>query len=385
MRQSLTFFSLALVLATTSTMQAPVTKAAELYGLTPGTVELKSGGPLAFGPSSVLFIGDPKAAKIHAVNTEDKKADGAGSYDVANLKDRIAATLAEPPVVVVGGVITTDSDAVTISDMAVNPVTGNAFLSVTSGGKTGIVRVTPDGVVSPLNLDKIANASVSLPNAPEDKEVQRGRRKSNPRSNSITDLAYTAGRILVAGLAAGESPSSVREFDFPFTKAGSGFRVEIFHAAHGRSEDYAPIQTFVPFNIGGEPSLLAGYTCTPLVKIPIRKLDSQDKIQGTTVAELGNRNRPLDMIVYRQHGKDFVLMANSARGVMKISTENLAKTKGLTERVSNGNVAGQSYETIDALDGVVQLDKLDDTHALVVIEKDEAGVKVRSLKSVQLP
>ena len=38
--------------------------AAELYGLTPGTVELKSAGPLAFGPSGVLFVGDAKAAKV---------------------------------------------------------------------------------------------------------------------------------------------------------------------------------------------------------------------------------------------------------------------------------------------------------------------------------
>lgn len=367
MRRTLTFFSLAFLAAITISTQSAEVKAAELYGLKQSTVELKSGGPLAFGPSGILFIGDPKAAKIYAVNTEDEKTNGS-SFDVANLGGKIASALG--------------SDGIKLADMAVNPETGNAFLSVTSGDKSGIIRVSPNGKVSPLNLDKIANAFVSLPNAPEDKEVQRGRRKSNPRSNSITDLAYTAGRILVAGLAAGESPSSVREFDFPFTKSGTGFRVEIFHAAHGRSEDYAPIQTFVPFNIGGEPSLLAGYTCTPLVKIPIKKLANQDKVQGTTIAELGNRNRPLDMIVYNQHGKAFVLMANSARGVMKISTDNIENAKALTERVSNGDVAGQSYETIDALNGVVQLDKLSDTHALVVIQPENGSM---TLKSIQLP
>jgi hypothetical protein len=367
MRQTLTLLSLAFL--TTLTISPPLARvnAAELYGLKKGTVELKSGGPLAFGPSGILFIGDPKAAKIHAVNTEDEKTTGE-SFEVENLEGKISSAL--------------NVDQVSIADLAVNPETGNAFLSVTAGGKSGIIRVSPDGMVAPLNLEKIANSSVNLPNAPEDKVVQRGRRKSNPRSNSITDLAYTAGRILVAGLAAGEAPSSVREFDFPFTKSGEGFRVEIFHAAHGRSEDYAPIQTFVPFNIGGEPSLLAGYTCTPLVKIPIKKLASQDKIQGTTIAELGNRNRPLDMIVYSQHGKAFVLMANSARGVMKISTANLEHAKGLTERVSNGGVAGQSFETIDALNGVVQLDKLSDTHALVVIQPDKGPM---TLKSIQLP
>jgi hypothetical protein len=195
-------------------------------------------------------------------------------------------------------------------------------------------------------------------------------------------LAYTAGRILVAGLAAGDSPSSVREFDFPFNESAKGFRVEIYHAAHGKSEDHSPIQTFVPFNIGGEPSLLAGYTCTPLVKIPITKFGSNSTVQGTTVAELGNRNRPLDMIVYKQHGKDYLLLANSARGVMKINTDNLDREEGLTERVGGGGVAGQTYETIDSLAGVVQLDKLDDTHALVVIQQGDGPM---SLRSVDLP
>ncbi len=178
------------------------------------------------------------------------------------------------------------------------------------------------------------------------------------------------------------APSAVREFDFPFTEGASGFRVEIYHAAHGRSEDYAPIQTFVPFNIGGEPSLLAGYICTPLVKIPVGKFDNQSTVKGTTVAELGNRNRPLDMIVYQQQGKNFLLMANSARGVMKISTENIEENRGLTEPVRGGGVAGQPYETIESLQGVVQLDKLDDQHALVVIQKEDAPL---TLKSVELP
>lgn len=342
--------------------------AAELFGLTPGTVELRSAGPLSFGPSGVLFIGDAKAAKIYAVNTEDEKSGGSGNFTIENLSERLAAAF--------GG------DDVTVNDLAVNPETGNAFLSLTAGGKSSIARISPDGSISPLNLDKIAHASVTLPNAPEDKEVNSGRGSRNQRDSSITDIAYTAGRVLVAGLAAGESPSAVREFDFPFNESASGFRVEIYHAAHGKSEDYAPIQTFVPFNIGGEPSLLAGYVCTPLVKIPVSKFDNQTTIKGTTVAELGNRNRPLDMIVYNKNGKDFLLMANSARGVMKISTENIDQNTGLTEPVGGGGVAGQPYETVESLQGVTQLDKLDDAHALVVIQQENGPM---SLRAVELP
>jgi hypothetical protein len=35
--------------------------------------------------------------------------------------------------------------------------------------------------------------------------------------------------------------------------------------------------------------------------------------QGKTVAELGNRNRPIDMIVYEKDGKEFLLIANNSR------------------------------------------------------------------------
>ena len=369
MRRSLflsTTFGLLAICAVVAQRQ-PV-NAAELFGLTPGTVELKSTGPLAFGPSGVLFVSDPMAAKVYAINTEDKKGNSSLAYEIDDLSSAVSAAY--------------KGQKISITDLAVNPETGNAFLSLTAGGNPSVAKVTSDGTVTPLNLDKIANSVATLPNPPADKEVRGRRGKTNLRKSSITDIAYTAGRVLVAGLAAGDSPSAVREFDFPFNESAEGFRVEIYHAAHGKSEDNRPIETFVPFNIGGEPSLLAGYTCTPLVKIPIGKFKSESKIQGTTVAELGNRNRPLDVIVYKQHGKDYLLMANSARGVMKINTDNLDREEGLTEPVRGGGVAGQTYETIDSLQGVVQLDKLNDSHALVVIRTDNEAM---SLKSVPLP
>ncbi|NND96722.1 MAG: hypothetical protein HKN47_05265, partial [Pirellulaceae bacterium] len=279
---------------------------AEVYGLDPGPVELQSVGPMTFGPSNVLFVGDPKAAKVYAINTEDS-GKSSGQYKVDDVGAKVAEAF---------GVA-----EVTIADMAVNPETGHAFVGLNAGGKGHLARVAPDGTVTPLNLDKIGHAFAVLPNPPEDKEIKRGRRSMNPRTQCITDVAYTDGKVLVAGLTADESPSGVREFDFPFRDSSEGMSVEIYHAAHGREEDYAAIQAFVPFNIGGEPSLLAGYTCTPLVKIPVARIGETQKVKGTTVAELGNRNRPLDMIVYSKDGTQYLLMANSARGVMKISTD----------------------------------------------------------------
>jgi hypothetical protein len=49
------------------------------------------------------------------------------------------------------------------------------------------------------------------------------------------------------------------------------------------------------------------------------------------------------MIVYQKDGKDYLLLANDRRGVMKISTDNLEKAEKIETRVG---VKGQPYETI---------------------------------------
>src|SRR6185436_15626668 len=125
-------------------------------------------------------------------------------------------------------------------------------------------------------------------------------------------------------------------------------------------------RTFVPFKIGNEAHLLAAYTCTQLVQFPITDLKPGAKIKGKTIAELGNRNRPLDMIVYQKGGKDFILLANSSRGVMKISTDNIENAESITSPVTGGGVKGQTYETIESWKGVEQLDKFDAQQALVL-------------------
>ena len=340
------------------------------WGLKEGAPGVQSAGPLAFGPDGILFVGDTKGATIFAIGTGDTKGDPAKvDLNVPGLNNKVAELL--------------KAASATINDLAVNPNSGNVYLSVTADAKPAIVRVEADGKLSQVSLAKIPFQKVTLPNAPEDKEVAgRGGRMSNARNEAITDLAYVDGKVFVSGVASGASPSNVREIPFPFNDANVGSNVEIYHAAHGRTEDSATIRTFIPLNINGEPSLLAGFTCTPLVKFPVSSFKPGEKSKGTTVAELGNMNRPLDMIIYKKDGKDFLLMSNDRRGVMKISTENLAKNPGLTEPVRGGGVAGQTYETIKELDGVVQLDRLNNDHAVVVVQSSPNS---QDLRTVVLP
>jgi hypothetical protein len=131
--------------------------------------------------------------------------------------------------------------------------------------------------------------------------------------------------------------------------------------------------------VGNTPSLLAAYTCTPLVQFPISDLKPGAKIKGKTIAELGNRNRPLDMIVYQKGGKDYVLMANSSRGIMKISTANIENAESITNPVGGGGVKGQPYETIESWKGIEQLDRLDKDHAVVVRRTDAGALNLEAL------
>jgi hypothetical protein len=334
------------------------------WGLKKGSVKLQSAGTLAFGPDGILFVGDAKAAAVLAIDTGDSKgrADRA-QVNIENVNQQIAGLF--------------DFPGSKISDLAVNPLSGNIYVSVSTKGGAALVRINDAGKLSRVSLSDVAHARVDLPGAPEDKVVRRGRRESNLRNDSVTDLAWVDGKVIVSGLA--NAKSSVREIAFPFVKSDTGSSIEIYHGAHGKLEDYSAIRTFVPFNINGEPSLLAGYVCTPLVKFPLDSLKTGEKTRGTTVAELGNRNRPLDMIVYEKDGQEWLLLANSARGIMKISTKDIAKNPGINERISG--TAGQPYDTVD-WKGVVQLAKQGDGHAVILVQASETE---QHLKTVALP
>src|SRR6185295_6045387 len=120
-----------------------------------------------------------------------------------------------------------------------------------------IVRVKPGGKLEVVALDKVKFSRALLPDAPSDGVVGEGNRKSNPRQEAITDIAFLEDRVLIAGLSNEEFASTLRAIPFPFQTVLNGTSVEIYHGAHGRFETRSPVRTFVPFKVGNEPSLLA--------------------------------------------------------------------------------------------------------------------------------
>jgi hypothetical protein len=247
--------------------------------------------------------------------------------------------------------------------------------------KPVLVRVDAKSNLEMIALDKAKFSRAELADAPIDKVVGEGNRQNNPRMESITDIAYIDDKVIVAGLSNEEFSSTLRTIPFPFKSVEKGSSVEIYHGAHGRYETRAPIRTFVPFNVGNQPQLLAAYTCTPLVQLPLKDLTPSAKVKGKTVAELGNMNRPIDMIVYQKEGKDYLLLANSARGLMKISTDKIEDAQGISEPVPGGGKKGLTYETITGATGIEQLASFDAQNALV-IRKTESG---QNLEALPLP
>ena len=333
--------------------------------LKPGNADIKSAGILTFGPEGILFVGDPLGAAIFAFDTQDRTATQAAPVDVKGINGKIAAMLG------------TTADQILINDLAVNPISKKMYLSVSRGkGPTAapvILRVDSKGAVEQFSTQNVKHSKVTLPDAPAS-QPSGGR---DPRMQAITDLAYLDGKVLVAGLSNEEFSSNLKSIPFPFQQASKGTSVEIWHGSHGRFETQSPVRTFVPFKIKNEQNILAAYTCTPLVKIPTSQLQPGSKVKGTTIAELGAGNQPLDMISYTKAGHSFILMNNSSRGVMRLTADNLDTYKPIT---APSDIAGVPYETIKTLANVQQLDKVDETMAVILV-----GSGAMDLKTIALP
>ena len=331
--------------------------------------QMTSIGPLTFGPDGVLFAADTQAATIYALELGDKANGGAaGTQGVDAIDQKIAALLG------------TDAKEIIVTDLVVHPRTKNAYISVMRGqgtaSKPALLRVDGAGKIEVVSFENLKHTKVTLPNAPNaGTNPQR-----DPRQQSITDMAFSDGRLYIAGLSNEEFASKLRSVKYPFATADNGTSVEIFHGNHGQLETRSPVYAFLPYSINNTPHLVAAYLCTPLVKFPVASLQAGTKVVGTTIAELGNRNRPIDMVLYKKDGREFLLMSNTSRGVMKIPTDGFASATPITQPVKT-ETGGIAYETVAAMKGIEQLDLLDGSRTLA-LSRSDAGL---NLVAVALP
>ncbi len=347
--------------------------ASPLADLASGNVQLKSAGALAFGPEGILFVGDSVGGAVVAIDTGDRKAaSSASKINVQGIDEKIAALVGVAP------------DQILINDVKVNPISKNIYLSASRGrGPEAlplILRVDAAGKISTLALDNAKHSSVSLVDAPESNPAV----KQNPRMQTITNMNYINGNLIVAGLSNEEWSSALRSIPFPFENATKGATLQIWHSSHGRFETQSPVRTFVPYTISGQPYILAAYTCTPLVKIPVSQLQPGAQVKGVEIADLGAGNQPLDMVPYKKDGHDFILIANSARGVMKLKADHLESYPAI-ESPTVTDVAGVPYETMTDLKDVQHLTQLDGSNALIITGQPKGSTGPTNLQTIALP
>jgi hypothetical protein len=355
---------------TTTLVAAPAAGAS--YGMRVAAIQLQSAGVMHFAPDGILFLADSRAGAVYAIDVAEQHRDTSATLvRIDDVDQKIAAALG------------TTRDQIRVHDMVAHPLSQSLYFSLTRGRGDAavpvVVSVTKvDEKVTVLPLENIRHARAALDDAPAlDKKTPWG---ASQRTMTITDLALVDGEVYVAGLSNEEFASALRRLPYPFGRAPARTTVEIYHTSHDRWETAAPIESFLPIALDGKPSLLAGYGCSPIVVFNRVDFASKRHLRGKTVSELGGGNRPFDMIRYvNPAGKEYVLVANSDRTLMRLDPAAIAAAPEMTTSVKQAyEPAGVGYLPVASF-GVLQLDNYNRA-GVVLLQRDreDGGLDVVS-------
>ena len=349
-------------------------------GFIEGKADVQSLSVLTFSPQGILFIGDSKSGKIFALDPQDKeKNQSKEAFQMENIDEKVASLLGA------------SSHDIVIHDMAVNPRSQNVYLAVsrTNARELGfwklpndlnyanlLLKVKRDGSIEEVSLDNISHSFIEL-----QKLVNEGKqtwRKSDQRTETITDLAYSGGKLYVAGLSNEEFASALRIIPFPFDGTTSFSTVEVWHVAHGKSETEAPIRTLLPYTLDKKEFILASYTCTPFVSIPVSELENGKHVKSRTLGEFGFGNMPVDIIAYQNKGKAFLLMSNMSKALIRIDPEDIPRQEALTHPLKEWEyTVGLPHEVLSRV-GITQMDNLNEDNVLVLQRSLNGTLNLRS-------
>lgn len=361
-------------------------------GLNAGSLDIKSVGPIAFGPSGVLFVADNANATIFAIEIDDSgDASQEHSVKVDKLDTLIASHLGCP------------RSEVFIRGMAVSPSSQQTYLSVMRGsgdeGSSAILKIGVAGTISEVSLDNVRFSKETISDAAdandERKEVRllRGEREGEDvffgqnkyrvvydkyRTITVTDMSYVDGTLLVAGASNEEFSSTFRRLEFPFKGSSDNNSLEIFHVSHGKYETASPIRNFRLYN--EKKNVVASYTCTPVVNFSVNDFNSGGHVKGKTVAELGSGNTPLGMVSYLYDGEEYLLVSNSHYPLMKIACKDISSQEELTVPKEP---LGVKRETLPH-EGVLQMDNLNGSEVIMLQEDSSGNFNLQSYSTATL-
>jgi hypothetical protein len=365
------------------------------------TSTLLSAGPVLFAPdvsadgNAVLFAADVTRATVFAfeLRSETPAADGA-VVNVDHLGSKVASLL---------GVEREDA---VIRGMTVHPASRAVYLSVARGrgaeAGPAIVRVGTDGQLSIVELDDLPVTSFELDDAPapDDERLDAWLDGTDSTSqpmeihgatlniarvpaqrSTITGLAWVDGSLFVAGLSNEEFSSRLRQVKYPFDGSATATSVEIFHVDHGKYETQSPIRALTSFD--GGSSILASYTCTPVVQFSIDQLRGEGLVRGRTVAELGPMNQPFSIVSYDRDGEEFLLVSNTRHPLLKIPAATIAAQGSLTIPMSEPDHSlGVPREELD-YPGITWMASLD-RGSVVVVQLEDGDTNLRTFRAADL-
>ena len=299
--------------------------------------QIESLGALEFSPEGVLFVGDNISGAVHAIDLKgESRSKEKFEVNLYNVDAQVAAVLG------------TAQPHVRINDIAVHPKSGEVYLSVTRGhgidALPALLKVNADNQVLNVDLASVKATSQGLTKLPDGTQqfVLRGtmapptpkeaaKSKRPMRMLSIIDMEYHKGELFVAGISNEDFCSVLRRLPHPFNGQESISNIEMFHIAHDQYETRAPIRSMLVKNIDGIDQLVAAYTCSPLVLIPLQELKDGAKVKAKTLGDMGN-GQPIDMVAFNMQGNEMLFVTNNSRMPQVIPLSGLNNAKVVTEK-----------------------------------------------------
>jgi len=303
------------------------------YGLRVGAADLRSAGPIAFGPEGILFLADNILAKVFAVDVADTSYEvRSAPFNKGDVDLRVSRHLG------------CDPDDVHLQDVAVHPRSQNVYLSVHLGhgdaGQPAFVRIDHlDSAIADVPLENVAvaEASMTYDQVGGDNRLDPMRRcgpggteiPSNERhlsSSMITRMRYVDGARLVVGTANTELSPSLRRIPFPF-RDGDSAAVKQSPLADALWQ-----QALVKIFSSCDDAL--DYEVRPITGSSSADSALRTGTVGCIVAELGATTEVLDKISFVQSAEGNAFVAHTAFGPVEVVSHDARELCGISRVVT---------------------------------------------------
>ncbi|NGZ85557.1 hypothetical protein GW587_14995 [Duganella sp. SAP-35] len=331
---------------------------------------MQSAAKLTFGDASTLFVADWKGARIYALPVAVPAKAAGKPFNLMDVQGPIAKALGVAP------------SALRFEDLAVQPGSELAYVALTVRGAKGkttpaIVNIDAAGRVTRVDLGKVAG-SAAISDAPAADQVFW--RDLPAQTLTVTDMRFYQNKLYVAGLSNRSFASTLRVYDYPFSGKAQVTSVEMYHPVHNQVETRAPIRSMAVMTIAGEPSLVAAYTCTPLVVIPLKDLRDGAHIAAKTVSELGWGSAPNGLVSFKVGEAEYALLVNSSRSADLLSAADLgvgAAAPGLNTPIE---IPAKPYSGVKGMmtpmAAAMRVDNLN-PELLLALRRDDASGQVQ--------